>query len=301
MTTSVGIRGAAAETTAGAMNRSTYRAPGAVATYGKSACWLDRAERILLHKIADEVRGRAVLDVGVGAGRTAWLLQLLTSRYTAIDYSPEMVAACRSEFPEADIREGDARELSNFATGTFKLVLFSFNGLDALSHEDRLRAITEFSRVLEPGGLLLYSTTNKAGPYYGRRPWQFRQLRGGVSQMRSNRGSPTLRRFAEPVPRFWRCYRNWRRSEPFTEDGPGWAMGTHHSHEYGLLVHYSLPSTEREVLASLDFQVEALLDTGGEALADDSTPTPWFHVLARKAWVGQRPTQGHPTPDAEPS
>lgn len=296
MTTSVGFPGHAGETAAGAINRATYRSPAAVATYGGSACWLDTGERLLLHEIADEVRGQAVLDIGVGTGRTVWLLRLLTSRYTAVDYSPEMVAACLAECPGVDVRQGDARDLSSFTASAFKLVLFSFNGLDALTHEDRLRALSGISRVLTPGGLFLYSTTNKAGPFYGRRPWQLRQLRGGVSQVLANRRAPALRRFVEPVPRFWRCCRNWKRLEPFTEDRGGWAMGTHHAHEYGLLAHYSLPSTEREVLEGVGLEVEAMLDTGGKALVDDTARTPWFHVLARRTAAAAGPDPRQKTP-----
>jgi ubiquinone/menaquinone biosynthesis C-methylase UbiE len=47
-----------------------------------------------------------------------------------------------------------------FENETFDFVMFSFNGLDYLSHSDRLLALGEIRRVLKPAGLLLFSSHN---------------------------------------------------------------------------------------------------------------------------------------------
>ncbi|HEY8544967.1 MAG TPA: class I SAM-dependent methyltransferase [Acidimicrobiales bacterium] len=108
---------------------------------------------------ADHLRpGMDVLDLGVGAGRTTPHLQGLGGRYVGIDLEPAMVDAARARFPDADLRVGDAADLSAFDDGSFDAVVFSFNGLDYVT--ERRRCLAECHRVLRPGGLLLASRHN---------------------------------------------------------------------------------------------------------------------------------------------
>src|SRR5580658_8015473 len=111
-------------------NRREYRRPDTVERIRARSGWIDVGERILVNRIADEIRSQAILDVGVGGGRTAWMLRPISRDYIAVDYSPEMVEACRHEYPGLDVRECDARDLSMFGDGVFSLVVFSFNGID---------------------------------------------------------------------------------------------------------------------------------------------------------------------------
>lgn len=265
----------------GALNRETYRDAEAVTHYRRSAGWTDKGEQAMLLRIADEVRGERVLDVGVGGGRTVPILRMLTAEYTGIDYSPEMVSACREEYPGVDILEGDARELSSFGDATFKLVEFSFNGLDSLDHVDREQALREFYRVLVPGGILLYSTTNLFGPGYGRRPWEWRQLLDAVRRIKSTR-RVSVDRAVEALRLAWHRYQNWNHRRPLMEHHGGWAMSVLYSHDFGLILHYTLPSTESAILTDVGFEVETIMDRDGRPVVDDSSTTPWFHVLARK-------------------
>jgi SAM-dependent methyltransferase len=71
-----------------------------------------------------------------------------------------MVRECRSRFPGVDIRLGDARDLTAFPSGSFDLVLFSYNGLDCLDASDRPLALEEIRRVLRRGGHFAYSFHN---------------------------------------------------------------------------------------------------------------------------------------------
>jgi SAM-dependent methyltransferase len=99
-----------------------------------------------------------VLDLGIGAGRTTPHLRGLGGRYVGIDVEPAMVAACRERFPDADVRVGDAADLSAFDDGSFDAVVFSFNGLDYVAR--RAACLDECRRVLRPGGVLLLSRHN---------------------------------------------------------------------------------------------------------------------------------------------
>lgn len=116
---------------------------------------LTPCEAALLHRWV--APGATVLDLGVGAGRTTpWLLGR-ASRYVGIDVAPQMVAAARARFPDADLRVGDAADLGDQATGAWDVVVFAYNGIDYLDDLDRARCLAECRRVLRPGGVLVLS------------------------------------------------------------------------------------------------------------------------------------------------
>jgi SAM-dependent methyltransferase len=104
--------------------------------------------------------GSRVLDLGVGAGRTTGALLPTSSKYVGLDVVDEMVAVARDHFPDADLRVGDAAALDAFDDETFDAVVFSFNGMDHLSAEDRNRCLAECARVLRDDGVLIVSRHN---------------------------------------------------------------------------------------------------------------------------------------------
>lgn len=105
-----------------------------------------------------------MLDLGVGGGRTSRHFAPLVADYIGVDYSPEMIAACQQRFGdslrEARFEVADARDLSRFPDNYFDFILFSFNGIDYVSHSDRLQVLEEISRVGKPGGYFCFSTHN---------------------------------------------------------------------------------------------------------------------------------------------
>jgi SAM-dependent methyltransferase len=122
------------------------------------------AERI----VRDELRARlttiTMLDIGIGAGRTVPHFAPFVKKYVGIDYAQGMVKASREQFAtlpgDITFTNADARDLSSYATASFDLVLFSFNGLDYMPHADRLRTLREIKRVGRPGGRFLFSSHN---------------------------------------------------------------------------------------------------------------------------------------------
>lgn len=108
-----------------------------------------------------------MLDIGVGGGRTTHHFAPLVRDYTGIDYSAEMVAACQQRFSPSPysmtLEVGDARNMKQFADNTFDFVLFSFNGIDYVSHGDRLQILREIHRVGKPGGYFFFSSHNLQG------------------------------------------------------------------------------------------------------------------------------------------
>jgi SAM-dependent methyltransferase len=105
--------------------------------------------------------GMAILDMGVGGGRTTHYLSRIATRYVGADYSHAMVESCRSRFPGLEFRHCDATDMAPFADGEFDAVVFSFNGIDIIrSDEGRRRCLQETARVLKPGGLFIFSSHN---------------------------------------------------------------------------------------------------------------------------------------------
>lgn len=144
--------------------RLVYEDSAVVALYaGRSD--LQKPEQAILSALAPSLSSARLLDIGVGGGRTTESIAPLVGEYVGVDFSRAMVEACRTKFagrlPNSRFEEADARRLDAYADASFDIVLFSFNGLDSVDYQDRMRALGEMKRVLRPGGYLWFSTHNK--------------------------------------------------------------------------------------------------------------------------------------------
>ncbi|MBZ5505857.1 MAG: class I SAM-dependent methyltransferase [Acidobacteriia bacterium] len=105
--------------------------------------------------------GAAILDIGVGGGRTSPCLARYASRYVGIDFAPEMVRLCHRKYPQWEYCEGSAVDLSSFQNESFDVVVMSYNVLDDLiPDESRWHCLRECHRVLGNDGLLIFSSHN---------------------------------------------------------------------------------------------------------------------------------------------
>lgn len=139
-------------------NEKLYNAGHIVDVYLRTTTsGLQAAEKFCFARVPQSSRG-AVLDIGIGAGRTTPPLREMFSRYVGVDYSAPMIEAAKKTFPGVDLRVKDARDLG--FSQEFDCVLFSFNGISSVSFEDRQRILQSVTQALKPGGYFVYSGHN---------------------------------------------------------------------------------------------------------------------------------------------
>ena len=143
-------------TTAG--NLETFK-DAKVVEYYKNAAGLRPCEAMLFERWLKN--GMAILDIGVGGGRTTPYLSQRASRYVGVDYSRAMVEVCRSRFPGLDFRHCDATDLGEFGDGEFDAAVFSANGIDYIPTDaGRRRCMSELRRITKSGGIVILSSHN---------------------------------------------------------------------------------------------------------------------------------------------
>lgn len=124
--------------------------------------------------------GDKVLDLACGLGRTTLRLHEMGLLVVGIDLSETLISAAKRRFPYLDLRVGSFTSIEE-PDAAYSHVLISSNAIDlALPESNRVAALHECARVLQPGGTLIYSAHNlKAlhllSPRYWRRPlWKLR-------------------------------------------------------------------------------------------------------------------------------
>jgi SAM-dependent methyltransferase len=249
------------------VNRAVYFAPGVQFFYLSKS--LLTVETACFKKYGQYFVGLDVLDIGVGAGRTARHLAPLARRYEAIDYSPVMVNHLRKAMPEISVHCADFRNLEMFANRSFDFVLATANVIDALAHEDRLRALSEAHRVLRTGGIFAFSAHNIhyenafAGP---RLTWSWNPARLGANTLMYALGS-------------W----NHRHIGPLRTKTPDYALLNDTGHFYSCLHYYASRSTVNEQLAATGMRLMEVFDATGRALGEteDDSGNPWLFYVAQ--------------------
>jgi SAM-dependent methyltransferase len=259
-----------------------------VAAYYASLDYLSPCEQALFGEFLKP--GDAILDLGVGGGRTTRYLSSLASRYVGVDYAPNMVAACREKFPQLEFLVADATNLALLADGNFDSVVMAFNGIDALfPSEARRRCLAEIHRVLKNGGVFIFSSHNPRAVFL-RPAWNPKRI-DDLAQMLAGQRKGLLKpmrilllwlrvvaalarsamdsalRLLRRVPRraFW--------------SGDGYMVDPAHG---GVLTHYAVPE---QVIAELEQQGFQFLRLAGDDYPRHSRVyvTDWYYYVFRKA------------------
>lgn len=268
------------------INLHTYAATETVTHYA-ALNYLTPCERMLFETYIKP--SSAVLDLGVGGGRTTAFLAQRASRYVGVDFIPAMVEACRKKFPALELAVADAANLSSFADASFDAVVFAFNGIDFV-HPDssRLSCFQHIRRVLRPGGVAIFSAHNarailvrpswnrerllraaqrlSAGSHTVARGWMAILTRARVMLACGQALLKTLGRMVKraPTKTFWR--------------GEGCLLDSAHG---GLYTHYAIPGRVVAELEALHFCCERIL---GDDYPGGSHPlaTDWYYYVFGK-------------------
>jgi SAM-dependent methyltransferase len=256
-----------------AIHHGTWALPRTVKPYERSSGWADPGERVALKYVAVETRCRPILDIGVGTGRTTALLRAISRDYIGIDDNAHMVEICRAQHPDAQISRMDPRNLARFDDNQFALVVFSSNGIDAVSRSDRRRILLETARVLQPNGLFVFCAHNREAT-----PLEDLPALSALDPLPSQRHWPRVRSLLNSV----RHYLPQRMLGEPEEDASGFhcdarvlaALGT-----------YATLAEQKRQLRDAGLQTELVLDhLVGRPVEDgaDTSAFAWLHYVARK-------------------
>jgi SAM-dependent methyltransferase len=257
------------------INLRTMRSVEVVAHYARPS-GLAPHEKAALDRVADGARGKAILDIGVGAGRTVPALVALSPDYLGIDYSQNMIAACRTRFPYQRFLHADARRMAAVPDGSIQLAMFSCNGLCMVGHEDRLQIVREAYRVLAPGGSFVFTTYNRNCP----------EAKAGFRlpdfDLSFNPARTLVRaaRFARDIAVSAVRRRRYLQHEVHATD---FAVLNDRCHNYSVMLYYITLATQRRQLEAAGFEPGAeAFDIHGHRIEDD-TPYDSMAFVAHKA------------------
>ena len=247
-------------------NHAVYSSRTAIKRYERQA-GLTEVERTILDHVRPEIIDKKLLDIGVGGGRTTASLLEISRDYTAIDYSAGMVATVKRRYEIESVYCCDVRNMERFAANSFDFILFSFNGLDYIAHEDRLVALREIHRVLKPGAVFVFSSHNREGDA-AKLPWRQKDHR--LSRAFVKRCIKVL----VAMPRHWRMKRFETRQAQYAILNDT-ALG------FSTLTYYIDVASQIAQLEALGFERILAYDISGRIVNEDSS-SPWIHYLARK-------------------
>ena len=250
------------------MNKKNYENKNIVSSYVNMR--LQNPEVMILVKHSEKIIGKHVLDIGCGSGRTTAILKNLSSGYIGLDYSLEMVESCRKRFGDVRFIHGDVRDMSEFKWEEFDYVMFSFNGLDSINHEERLQGLREINRVLKQDGLFVFSSHNRNHRYAISRPkMEF---------------STTPCKQAGNLMKFFKSTCNRLRNKNHQVFNEQYAIINDVAHNYAMLTYYIDKVNQVKQLEDVGFETIEMYDTFGNTLNLDSDDkdSAWIYYVARK-------------------
>lgn len=239
---------------------------------------LKPAEQRVLTLLGERLAGMEMLDLGVGAGRTGYTFAPLVRRYVGLDYSPRMLERARKligDHESVELVLGDARDLSALE-GEFDFVLFSYNGIDAVGHEDRLKVLAEVRRKLRPDGYFLFSAHSM-----GALPLE-------TKKARSPRFSrfPPYEAYARLTDiRYGKQIRKINRSLDLDAARKrGWVIVPERGHNFQIDDYYVDPVYQAAQLGKAGLEVSVVYDVAGnEVELPYAGRDPWLDYLCRPA------------------
>jgi SAM-dependent methyltransferase len=234
-------------------------------------------ERSLLERWRGRWHEVDMLDLGVGAGRTTYIFCAITRRYVGVDYSPQMIQLCCNQFsegPSVKFIVGDASDLSFLGDEKFDFVLFSYNGIDYVDHDKRLRVLREICAKLKgPDSLFMFSS-HSLHAY----PFAFRWT------VELSRPIRTLYRLPQDATFNVRLMFHNRRVSTNEVKRRGWAVLNDGAQRFQLSTYYVMPNEQVRQINDAGFDLVEAMNTAGKRIDWRIwQPDHWLYYICRLA------------------
>lgn len=250
------------------VNQATYTSEEGVNAYLNTS--LQSPEISILVKYKDYYYSKSILDIGCGAGRTSFYFRNFTDKYVGVDYSESMINASKKCYPELEFQHCDARDLSRFNDNSFDFIIFSYNGIDYITNDDRLAVFKEIKRVLKDDGMFVFSTHNRnysnieTTPSFqlSLNPINFiKNLIGYFNQLTNNS--------------------KLKNQNIETED---YAILNDSGNNYSLLTYYISKNKQIEQLNKIGLNTQEIFDMNGQALSEETNDSndAWIYYVTTK-------------------
>ena len=227
-------------------------------------------------QLVQDAANKPILDIGVGAGRTTAALIELSSDYIGIDYVEEMVGQCKGQYPHLDFECADARDLSRFSDGQFYLIVFSMNGLSMVDHAGRMAILHEVYRLLQPDGVFLFSSYNKANRRHLKN-FHFPEFHFTFHPLKLVKRK--LRFIYSTLLRAWNRYRH-RKHEVHTDE---YSMVNDVCHDYSTMLYYTSRSNQIDQLREAGFSGDiTTIDLEGTQIDGETGHDSIFYVVRKQ-------------------
>jgi ubiquinone/menaquinone biosynthesis C-methylase UbiE len=227
-------------------------------------------------KSVPDIKGKPILDVGVGTGRTTQELLKVSNDYLGIDYSREMLVSCQNKFPAVNFELADVRDLSAYPDELFYTVFFSSNGICMVNHDDRMSIIKELYRLLKPGGVFMFSAYNQNFLEH-RKPFYFPEFGRTFNPLKFVvRSSRFLKNLTVSLM-------NRARYKSLEIITPEYAIINDRCHNYATMLYYTSPANMQKQLQKCGFttQLDAFGIDGKMITDHDVIDDTLFYVIRK--------------------
>ena len=253
-----------------AINKRCYEKKRTVLEYALTA--LQIAEVMIFIKYREYIADKHVLDIGCGAGRTTLPLARLSKHYIGMDFSLDMIALCKEKFAIANTTflHHDARNMKIFEDDTFDFVLFSYNGLDSMGNNNRLKSLKEIHRILKKDGVFVFSSHNR----------NYR-LENSFPSM-SFTPCPYVQ--AKLFVKYFRSVINFLKNKKREQFNETYAIINDKAHSYALLTYYIDKNNQLLQNKGIGLETVEMYDIFGNTLhpGDSDNHSAWIYYVTKK-------------------
>ncbi len=249
------------------VNKDLYSSSDGVNSYVNTT--LQPPEVSILVKYKDAYYNKKILDIGCGAGRTSHYFRNFTDQYTGVDYSTAMIDYCVRQYAGLTFKHCDVRNLSCFGDGEFDFIMFSYNGIGYIDHNDRIKALAEIKRVLKSGGVFVFSAHNRKYKNICTKP----SLEVTLNPVR----------MVKNIVSYALQMKNRRRLSSQEVHDDNYAILNDNGNNFGLLTYYIDKRKQTVQLESAGFEVLEMYKLNGQTLlpAEEDSESCWIYYVCK--------------------